>query len=82
MNISIYKNSKKVLDKDIKLSVKAKEQLTMIAITPGILKMFFRLVALYPPLIKELPGFVMMSCENALENIGYLEYLISNGLLK
>lgn len=81
MNISIYKNSKKVLDKDIKLNAKAKEQLLMFSVSPFVLKTFFKIVAAYPILIKELPTILKMSSENALEFIGYLEYLIMNGLL-
>ena len=86
MNISIYRNSKKVIDRDIRVNVKFKEQLlmttfTVATISPGILKIFFGLVATYPALIKDLPFILKLSAENALEYIGYLEYLISSGLL-
>ena len=55
MNISVYKDSKKVMDKDIKISAKNKEHLLMLSISPFVLKSFFKLVALYPILIKDLP---------------------------
>ena len=56
MNISVYKDSKKVMDKDIKISAKNKEHLlmttfTVATISPGILKLFLGLVATYPALI-------------------------------
>ena len=86
MNISIYRNSKKIIDKDIKINKKSKEQLlmstfTVATISPGVYKLFFKLVAMYPILIKELPFILKLGAENALEYIGYLEYLITNGLL-
>ena len=82
MNISVYRNSKKVMDKDIKPNRKVIEHgLMFLTISPGVYKIFFKLVSVYPFLIKELPGIVTMSAENALEYIGYLEYLITNGLL-
>lgn len=81
INISVYKDSKKVMDKDIKISGKNKEHLLMLSISPFVLKSFFKLVALYPILIKDLPFVLKLSAENALEYIGYLEYLITNGLL-
>lgn len=86
INISVYKDSKKVMDKDIKISAKNKEHLlmttfTVATISPGILKLFLGLVATYPALIKDLPFVLKLSAENALEYIGYLEYLITNGLL-
>ena len=55
MNISVYKDSKKVMDKDIKINAKNKEHLLMLSISPFVLKSFFKLVALYPILIKDLP---------------------------
>lgn len=74
------------MDKDIKVNRKSKEQLlmttfTVATISPGILKLFLGLVATYPALIKDLPFVLKLSAENALEYIGYLEYLITNGLL-
>ena len=52
INISVYKDFKKILDKDIKISAKNKEHLLMLSVSPFVLKSFFKLVALYPILIK------------------------------
>ena len=57
MNISIYRNSKKVLDKDVKINKKFMEHTSMLAVTPFMLKSWFVALVVANPILLRYQSF-------------------------
>lgn len=58
MNISVYRNSKKVVDKDIKVTRKLMEHTSFLLVTPFMLKSWFVALVVANPILLRYQGFL------------------------
>ncbi len=58
MNISIYKNSKKILDRDLKINKKFMEHTSFLLVTPFMLKSWFVALVVANPILLKYQSFL------------------------